>query len=66
MRMSSDLPTALREIAGGRLSFRAYLRSFSPPRERAVMAKDDPIPGLLEVPWLAYRVSRRLARGERA
>jgi D-aspartate ligase len=66
MRMSSDFPTALGEIARGRLSFRAYLRSFSPPRERAVMAKDDPIPGLLEVPSLAYRVSRRLARGERA
>src|SRR2546425_1046209 len=66
MRMSTDFPTAFSEITHGRLSVRDYLRSFAAPRERAVMAKDDPIPGLFEIPALAYRVTRRIARGERA
>jgi predicted ATP-grasp superfamily ATP-dependent carboligase len=66
MRMSTDFPTAFSEIVHGRLSVPDYLRSFALPRERAVMAKDDPLPGLLEVPALAYRVTRRIARGERA
>ena len=66
MRMSTDFPTAFSEIVHGRLSIPDYLRSFALPRERAVMAKDDPLPGLLEVPALAYRVTRRIARGERA
>jgi predicted ATP-grasp superfamily ATP-dependent carboligase len=58
------MPTAIREIAGRRLSVTDYLRSFSPPRERAVMAKDDPLPGLFEGPALAYRLARRLAEGD--
>jgi predicted ATP-grasp superfamily ATP-dependent carboligase len=66
MRMSTDLPTALGEIRHGNLSVRDYLRSFSPPRERAVLARDDPMPAFSEAPGLAYRVARRLARGERA
>lgn len=62
MRLSTDLPVALRELACGRLSLRDYLSSFAGPRERAIFAPDDPVPGLLELPLLALTVARRLAR----
>jgi D-aspartate ligase len=62
-RLTTDLPTAVKEIRGGRLSLRDYLGSLRGPRERAIYAHDDPLPGLLEVPLLASLVVRRLARG---
>jgi predicted ATP-grasp superfamily ATP-dependent carboligase len=63
LRMSTDLPTSVREIAGGRLPLRTYLRSLRGPRESAILALDDPLPGLLEVPLLAGVLARRLLRG---
>ena len=62
-RFTTDLPTAFSEIRRGRLSARGYLRSLRGPRERAIFARDDPLPGLLEVPLLASVLARRLARG---
>jgi D-aspartate ligase len=62
-RLSTDLPTAVKEIRRGRLSVRAYLRSLRGPREHAIFARDDPLPGLLELPLLASVLARRLARG---
>ncbi|HEV7640860.1 MAG TPA: ATP-grasp domain-containing protein [Gaiellaceae bacterium] len=62
-RLSTDLPTVLQEIRRGRLSVRDYLRSLSGPREHAIFARDDPLPGLLELPLLASLVARRLVRG---
>ena len=63
LRLSTDLPTSLLEIARGRLSARGYLRSFRGPRARAIFARDDPLPGLTEVPMLAVTLLQRLASG---
>ena len=65
VRMSTDLPTALREIAAGRLSLVHYLRSLGGPIEFAVFAYDDPLPGLLELPLLAYMAGKRVFQGRR-
>ena len=62
-RLSTDLPTVVTEIRHGRLSVREYLRSLRGPRERAIFARDDPLPGLLELPLLASVLARRLVRG---
>jgi predicted ATP-grasp superfamily ATP-dependent carboligase len=64
VRLSTDLPTSLREIAQGRLSVRTYLRSLRGPVESAIFARDDPRPGLLELPLLARVLVRRLFRGD--
>jgi predicted ATP-grasp superfamily ATP-dependent carboligase len=62
MRLSTDLPTAVREIVHRRLSIGAYLSSFRGPRESAIFAFDDPAPGLLELPLLALVAGKRIAR----
>jgi predicted ATP-grasp superfamily ATP-dependent carboligase len=62
-RLSTDLPTVLQEIGRGRLSVRDYVGSLRGPREHAIFARDDPLPGLLELPLLASLVARRFVRG---
>ena len=59
VRMSSDLPVAILEILHGRLSWSEYLRSMRGPIESAILAKDDLLPGLCEIPLLAYTLSAR-------
>lgn len=49
-----DLPAACSELRAGRLTLSAYLRSLRPPLERAIIARDDPGPALLELPLLAW------------
>jgi D-aspartate ligase len=61
-RLTTDLPTAAREMRAGRLSLADYVGSLRGPRERAIFARDDPLPGLLEVPLLASVVAGRLLR----
>jgi D-aspartate ligase len=63
LRLSTDLPMAVREILHRRLSASAYLRTLRPPRASAIAARDDPLPGLIELPLLAGVLVRRLARG---
>jgi D-aspartate ligase len=63
LRLSTDLPMAVREIVHRRLSAAAYLRTLLPPKASAIAARDDPVPGLLELPLLAGVLVRRLARG---
>jgi D-aspartate ligase len=63
MRMTTDLPTVLKEIRSRRMSIREYVASLRRPRESAIFATDDPLPGLIEVPMLAATLVRRLARG---
>jgi D-aspartate ligase len=55
MRMSTDIPAAIHEMLRGRLSISSYLRSLSGPLEFALMAIDDPLPGLLDLPLFAYK-----------
>ena len=55
VRMSTDVPAAIHEMLRGRLSLGAYLRSLRSPVEFALMAADDPLPGLLDLPLFAYK-----------
>jgi predicted ATP-grasp superfamily ATP-dependent carboligase len=59
VRMSTDVPTVLREVLLGRMSVREYLRSIRPPRASAIYASDDPLPGILEIPLLVYLACKR-------
>lgn len=65
VRMSTDAPTAIREILRGRLPLREYLRSIRPPLAPAIYASDDPLPGVLEIPLLAYLLGKRIIGGGR-
>jgi len=62
VRMSTDFPTASLEILRGRLTLRDYMRSLHGPIESAIFARDDPVPGLLEVPLLARLMAKRFLR----
>jgi D-aspartate ligase len=64
LRFTTDTPTAMRELFGRRLPLREYARSLRHPRESAIFAWDDPVPGLAEVPLLAYVLARRLVAGD--
>ena len=61
VRGLTDVPTALGAIRHGTLSPAGYLWSLRPPIECAVLAFDDPLPALLELPEAA-----RVAWGRRA
>ncbi len=65
VRMSTDAPTAIREVLHGRLSWREYLRSIRPPVAPAIYSSDDPVPGVLEIPLLAYLLGKRILSGGR-
>jgi D-aspartate ligase len=62
VRISTDLPTAVGELLHGRLSLHEYLRSVRPPRAPAIYAADDPLPGILEIPFLAWLMATRALR----
>jgi D-aspartate ligase len=62
VRMSTDLPTAIREVLAGRLPLRAYLRTLRAPLASAIYASDDPLPGILEIPLLVYLAGKRILR----
>jgi predicted ATP-grasp superfamily ATP-dependent carboligase len=53
-----------KELLAGRMSLRTYLRSLRGPVEGAIFARDDPAPGLLELPLLASILARRLLHGD--
>ncbi|HEV2195109.1 MAG TPA: hypothetical protein VGR55_05985 [Candidatus Acidoferrum sp.] len=55
VRMSTDVPAAVHEILRGRISLREYLRSLRSPLQFALMASDDLLPGLLDLPLFAYK-----------
>jgi D-aspartate ligase len=59
MHTTADVRVAVQDILQGRLSFRSYLRSFQRPRESAIFAWDDPAPGFLDLPLLAYALGKR-------
>ena len=55
VRMSTDVPAAVHEILRGRLRLRDYVRSLRAPLAFALMAADDPLPGLLDLPLFVYK-----------
>jgi predicted ATP-grasp superfamily ATP-dependent carboligase len=63
VRLSTDVPTSVRQIVHGRLSARSYLRTLLGGVEGAIFARDDPAPALLELPLLARTLLRRILRG---
>ena len=66
-RMTSrDRVIAALEILQGRLSFRPYFRSLHGSIESAIFAPDDPLPWLVDLPLLGYRLGHRLLRERRA
>jgi predicted ATP-grasp superfamily ATP-dependent carboligase len=63
IRMACDLPIVLSEILKGHLRLNDYLRTLACPTESALLSGDDPLPGLLEAPLLAYGMFKSLFRG---
>ena len=59
IRLVTDLPTAVVELAGGRLNVRSYLRSLFGFDEEAVFSARDPLPGLAELALIPYLAVRR-------
>jgi len=55
VRLSTDIPAAFHLMFRGRLSFKSYLHSLRGPVAFALMASDDPLPGLLELPVFFYK-----------
>jgi predicted ATP-grasp superfamily ATP-dependent carboligase len=64
--MSTDVPAAIHEMLRGRLNLGAYLRSLRSPVEFALMAADDPLPGLLDLPLYGYKHIYNKYKGLRA
>ena len=61
MHLSRDVVVASQEMLAGILSPVGYLRSFRGPLEFAAFAKDDPMPGVVDLPLALSRVlTRRL------
>jgi predicted ATP-grasp superfamily ATP-dependent carboligase len=59
IRMATDVPAAITEIRGRRLSRGSYLSSLRPPLEFAVFAADDPVPALAEMSSMLRRIWKR-------
>jgi len=59
MHFASDLPAALTELRRGTLKLKTYLRSLLNADESAVLASDDLLPGLLDIPACLYRFGKR-------
>ncbi len=61
---SADLRVALGEIFNGGFSLSSYLRSVRGPKESAIFAWDDPLPGILDLPLFAYSLGKRVGAKE--
>jgi D-aspartate ligase len=61
MRLSADVMVAATEMLHGRLTPAAYWNSLQGPRESAIFAADDPLPGLLEFPLALSLMLRQSA-----
>ena len=59
IRLSTDVPNALRDIWAGRLRAGEYLRSLRGVRTEAVFSVSDPLPGLYEIALLPYLAVKR-------
>ena len=59
VRLATDLPTGIVESLGGRLDWRAYMRSLKDVRVESVFSLQDPLPGCVEVALLPYLFMKR-------
>jgi D-aspartate ligase len=59
IRLATDVPMAAKELAGGRLDWRAYVRSLRRPDVESVFCRDDPAPALAELALMPYLAAKR-------
>lgn len=59
VRLTTDVPNALRDIRAGRLRARDYLRTLRCVDTEAVFSLSDPLPGLYELALLPYLAVKR-------
>ena len=59
VRLATDLSTGIVESLGGRLDWRAYMRSLKDVRVESVFSLQDPLPGCVEVALLPYLFMKR-------
>jgi D-aspartate ligase len=59
VRLATDVPTAVLELARGALDWRSYVRTLRSADVESVFARDDPMPGLMEVALLPYLAAKR-------
>lgn len=59
IRMLTDLPTAVGEVARGNLPLSTYLRQLASPKECAVFSWRDPLPSLVELFYAPYLLHKR-------
>ena len=59
IRLSTDVPNALRDIWMGRLRPGEYVRSLRGLHTEAVFSVNDPLPGLYEIALLPYLAAKR-------
>lgn len=61
---TADLRVAIGEFLNGGFSLASYLRSVRGPKESAIFAWDDPLPGLLDLPLFAYSLGKRATKSK--
>lgn len=59
LRLSTDLPTALKEISKGKLSFSEYISSLRGKKEFAIFSWRDPLPFFMEFVIAPYLFKKR-------
>ncbi len=59
LRLVTDVPTALSDLATGHLSLRAYVSSLVNTRVESVFATEDPLPSVAELLLLPYLVTKK-------
>jgi predicted ATP-grasp superfamily ATP-dependent carboligase len=59
VRLVTDFPTAVVEMAHGRLNARRYVASLRPTHVEAVFSREDPLPGVVELGLLPYLAAKR-------
>jgi D-aspartate ligase len=59
VRLTTDVPNAVRDLRHGTLDLREYLSSFRGVDTEAVFSSRDPLPGLYELALLPYLAMRR-------
>jgi D-aspartate ligase len=65
VRILTDIPTALSDLAYGSLSLGAYIQSMRTARTESVFSWDDPLPYLAEIAMLPYFVLRKYVQAVR-
>ena len=59
IRLTTDVPNAVRDISARRLRARDYLRTLISVNTEAVFSIRDPLPGLYELALLPYLAVKR-------